>query len=233
MSRPRWERLEEWARTEASRSLDLGLDPHPALVFFEGEEPTLYVRGGARYERAGPDDQALRWNELFGLGMVIHPERAAVVTPTRIRTDSDGALAGEAEGEMGVFVGWARRRDGTDPEQGGVVLTYGLDDRGSPSWGDRYELADSSPLRTHLDATVTGRWRADDGDQPYRERIGMTPAGALYALTRFGLTVGVAPDWYARYGFDEPLPPGDVRPEDRRRAQRRWRADRPTTEVGS
>lgn len=234
MDRPPWDRLEGWARAEASRSLDVGLDLQPTLVFFEGERPTLYVRGGARYGPSTPADRALWWNELFGLGMIVHPERAAVLTPTRLRPDSDGSLAGEAEGEMGVLLGWTRRRDGDEAEQGGVVLSYRLDDAGSPHWKDRFELEETAgPLSRHLIATVTGRWGDDRDGRPTLRSTGMTAAGLVYAVTRFGLSVGVDPDWYARYGFDEPIPPSKVRPEDRRRAERRWQARHHRTKVES
>lgn len=227
--RPNWDRLEDWARSEASAYLDIGLQPHPTLLFFEGEDATLYVRGGAKYATSATDDQALRWNELFGMGMVIHPEGAALMTPTRLRTDADGSLAGEAEGESGVFVGWARRRDAAPPEQGGVILTYGLDDAGRPEWNERIELPEGGPFSTYLAATVTGQWHQAGRTGSPGDVIGMTPAGIAYALSRFGFSIGVDPGWYGRYGLDEPLPPRELRPEDRRRARRIRQARRSGT----
>lgn len=228
MDRPRWDRLEDWGRGEASRYLAEGLDPHPTLAFFEGDEPTLYTRAGAIYATAGARSDDLRWRQLFGMGMVIHPERAVLMSTGRLRTDDDGALLGEAEGEAAVFVSWARRREGAAPEQGGVVLAYGLDDTGAVRWGERFELPDGGPPGRYLAATVTGRW-SDDG--PDEDPVEMSAAELAYAMSRYGFALGVDPDWRQRYGLDQPIAARGVRPEDRARAKRLPR--RHPTEVRS
>jgi len=224
VTRPCWDRLEEWAQAEAGAYLDAGLLPRPTLLYFEGEQATLYARDDISDTTPPGADASLRWNQLFGVGMVIHPEGVAVATPTRLRTDDDGMLVGEAEGEAAVYVGWARRRDGAEPEQGGVILTYGVDDRGGVRWSDRHELSEAGPLAPLLNATITGRWLQTDGGSRGGDQADISRAGLVYGLSRFGVSVGVARDWYARYGLDEPINPRHVRPEDRRRAHRFWQA---------
>ncbi|MBW3657435.1 MAG: hypothetical protein KY457_02280 [Actinobacteria bacterium] len=232
---PTWERREAWGRAAAIRWLDRGLRPPPTLVLFEGDEATVYVRGASRLERSHDRraDERLAWDELFALGWTLRPEGVLLLTPVRVRTDADGALAGEAEGEAGVGMEWMRRRPDAPPEHGGVVLTYGLDDAGRVTWRDREELpGDDGPLRAPLTAVVTGRWPAEGDDVEERSAdLGMSPASLAYSLRCFGLTVGVADGWLERYGFAVPLDPRDVRREDRRRAEA-WRDhQRALTEV--
>ena len=228
MDVPTWERREEWARAEVRCWLDRGLQPPPILLLFEDDEASLYVRGAVR---PAPElDQRVAWNELFALGWALTPEAALVVTPVRVRTDADGALAGEAEGGPGIGMEWMRRQPDGAPEHGGVVHTYGLDDLGGLVWRDREELPDDDgPLRDHLTAVVTGRWPAgaDGGvDGEGREAdLGLSPASLAYSLRAFGLTIGVADGWFSAYGFDVPVDPRQVRPEDRQRA-RAWRSHR-------
>jgi hypothetical protein len=233
MDRPSWDRLEAWARAEAARYLDVGLEPHPTVVFFEGEEPTMYVRAGARYATGHRADAPSPWQELFAMGMVVHPERAALVAPIRLRTDDDGADLGEAEGEAAVAIDWIRRRDDGSHDRGGAALPYGLDDRGAVRWGEREEFPEGGPMGQFLTATVTGRWFTQDDRAGAPEGIDMGPAEMAYAFTRFGFVLGVARDWWERYGLDEPIAPEKVRPEDRRRARRRWDARRRVAEVRS
>lgn len=227
---PTWERREDWALDEMRCWLDRGLQPPPILVLFEGDEATLYVRGACR---PAPElDQRTAWSELLALGWALTPEAAMVVTSVRVRTDADGALAGEAEGEAGVGIEWMRRRPGGAPEHGGVVHTYGIDDAGAPRWRDRSELpGNDGPLHAPLTAVVTGRWPEGDaagdaaGGGGRAADLGLPPASLAYSLRAFGLPIGVASGWFARYGFDEPVDPRHVRPEDRERA-RAWRSHR-------
>lgn len=233
MNRPSWDRLEDWARREAARYLDVGLAPHPTVVFFEGDEATLYVRAGARYVTGHRADQPSPWHELFAMGMVIHPERAALVAPVRMRTDGDGADLGEAEGEAAVAIDWIRRRDDGPHDRGGAAWAYGLDDRGGVRWGEREEFPEGGPMGDLLTATVTGRWFEHDGAAAEPVRVDMGPAGMAYAVSRYGFVIGVARDWWGRYGLDRPIAPESVRPEDRRRARGRWDARRRVEEVPS
>lgn len=220
MDVPAWERREEWALAEVGCWLDRGLQPRPILLLFEDDEATLYVRGALR--PAPQLDQQLAWSELFALGWALTPEAALVVTPVRVRTDADGALAGEAEGEAAIAMEWMRRRDGGALEHGGVLLTYGLDDRGEVAWRGREELAGDGPLSGALTATVTGSWPASSMRAERPAELGMPAAELAYSLRCFGLTIGVARGWAAHYGFDVPVPPRKVRREDRRRAEA-WR----------
>ncbi|MBW3620141.1 MAG: hypothetical protein KY461_07850 [Actinobacteria bacterium] len=228
MDVPAWERREEWALAEVGCWLDRGLQPRPILLLFEDDEATLYVRGALR--PAPQLDQQLAWSELFALGWALTPEAALVVTPVRVRTDADGALAGEAEGGAGIGMEWMRRRHDGAPEHGGVVHTYGIDDAGDVIRRDRVELPDDDgPLRDQLTAVVTGRWPAGAGGGAVgggpEADLGLPPASLAYSLRAFGLTIGVADGWFARYGFDAPVDPRHVRPEDRQRA-RAWRSHR-------
>lgn len=235
MDRPSWDGREAWGRAEMSRALDRGLEPVPRMLLFEGEEATVYVRG-SRMPAVGRD-QRTAWSELFALGWTLQPEGALVVMPVRVRTDVGGGLAGEAAGEAGIGMEWMRRRADGPPQHGGIVLTYGLDDAGRPVWRDRDELpAGDGPLHAPLTAAVTGRWPAgsgdDDADGDARPAdLGMSPAGLVYALRGFGLTVGVAMGWSSYYGFDVPIDPREVRREDRRRAEAWWDHRRELTEV--
>jgi hypothetical protein len=219
---PTWQGREAWSRAETARSLDRGLQPVPTLVLFEGEEATVYVRGSTRTghrELPREDAQRLAWSELFVLGWTLTPEAALVVLPARVRTDDDGALVGEAEGEAAITMEWMRRRETGPPEHGGVVLTYGLDDRGEVVWRDREELTEGGPLYAPLGATVTGRWPAGSEEDERPADLGMPASELACSLRCFGLTVGVARGWYSHYGFDVPIAPGKVRREDRRRAE--------------
>lgn len=233
MDVPTWERREEWARAEMTRALDRGLLPAPTVLLFEGDEATVYIRGGPK---VGPDlDQRMAWNELFALGWTLTPERVVVVMPVRVRTDGDGALAGEVEGQAGIGMEWMRRRPDGPPAHGGLVHTYGLDDAGRLAWRDREELpADDGPLHAPLTAVVTGRWPAGPDDEDGEGRpadLGMSPASLAYSLRGSGLTIGVATGWFSHYGFDVPIRPRLVRPEDRRRAEAWWDHRRELTEV--
>lgn len=227
MDGPTWGRREEWAREEVRPWLDRGLLPPPVLLLFEGDEATVYVRGGAHAVRPGqPPDERMRWNELFALGWALTPEAALLVTSVRLRSDAADDLLSQAEGEAGVGMAWVRRRpDGPDrpPEAGGVLHTYGLDDAGEVTWRERIELAADAelPMGDALTAIVTGRWPADPdaGDDGRRADLGMSPASLAYSLRCFGVTIGVARGWVERYGFDVPVDPRQVRREDRRRAE--------------
>ncbi len=232
MERPTWQDREAWALTEAARHLDRGLLPPPTLLCFEGDEATLYVRGGPK---VGEVDQKLAWGELFALGWTLRPEGALLLTTVRLRTDADDALLGEAEGEAGVTVAWARRRgEGEAHEYGAALFAYGVDDAGAFTWRDREDIVAGGPLEGPLTAAVTGRWPADDRHPDGRPAdVGMPPSGLAYALSRYGLTVGVADGWFERYGFHVPIDPHDVRREDRRRARARWDRRRELTEVSS
>lgn len=229
MDRPTWERREAWAREDVWPWLDRGLFPPPTLLLFEGNEATVYVRGGARYARPWASaDERTRWNELFALGWTLTPEAALLVTPVRLRSDAQDELLSEAEGEAGVAMTWMRRRTGAPPEAGGVIHTYGLDDAGDVTWRDRLELPPGTvPMDEALTATVTGRWPAGPGAGPdgagRTADLGMAPSSLAYSLRCFGLTIGVARGWIEHYGFDVPIDPTQVRREDRRRADA-WRA---------
>lgn len=231
MERPTWQDREAWALAEAGRYLDRGLLPPPTLLLFEGDEATLYVRGGPK---VGAVEQGAAWSELFALGWALRPEAALLVTSVRLRTDADDAPLGEAEGEAGVGFEWMRRRAGEPPEHGGAVVAYGLDDAGAAAWRDREDFGDDGPMKAALTAAVTGRWPADDRHPDGRPAdVGMPPANLAYALSRFGVTIGVADGWFERYGFHLPVAPDQVRREDRRRARARWDRRHELTEVSS
>jgi hypothetical protein len=215
---PTWPDREAWARDHAAGYLQHGLLPRPTVVLFEGDDATVYVRGGQRFGAEADPTQHESWSLLFGLGYVLRPEGAMVATPIRLRSDGDGALMGEAEGEAALGIEWMRRRSGGAVEHGGVVHTHGIDDRGGHVWRERIEASSGVGFRPLLSTAVEGGARAD-GAVP---AVDMGAAESLYAITRFGFTVGVAHGWRERYGFDRPIDPRKVRREDRRRARQRW-----------
>jgi hypothetical protein len=206
---PRWDDPAGWARREADAVLERGLAPRPSVLLFEGERPTAYVRGRASY-RDDPHRDVL-YAELFALGELLCPEGVCVAYPVTIRPDDHDGPAIAAAGRPGIAVERVRRRPGADPEHHGCMLPYGLDDTGARSWDEPASLGDGGPLQTTLAAMVT------PGENRFEEHV--RPAGMVYALTRFGLVVGVDPDWRERYGLDDALDPREVRREDRDRVR--------------
>jgi len=218
------------ARQEAVPRLERGLAVHPTLIAFEGEEPTLYLRG--RPPTCVEDDEVIA--ELLLLPDLLDLTRLLVVSEVRlgvpepfdvdpepvgthsraVRPDLDSveaALAGRA-----ITVDRVERDALGAISRDGLLLEFHLDDQGGLRFEPPEPLPQGGPWAEIL-ATRMSRRQPPDADDDF------SPPGAVYALSRFGVVVAVAPGWGARYGFDRPVDPAMVRPEDRRRAQTRLR----------
>lgn len=243
---PDWDDPIATAHQEAAVRLARGLPVRPTLIGFEGHEPTLYVRG--RLAFAGPDREVavpelLLLPRMLGLRrmMIVSqvtmsasdplldagaPPHADLSTQpgsargSRTRAahpapdDVDAAVHRALFAQRAIVVDRVQRDEPGMIDGGCHVLRYRIDDRGRCCWDDPVELPDAGPW-TEVVAQQFAAGERDDRPDALR------PTDATYALTRFGVTIAVAPTWRARYGFDGPLDPRGVRREDRRRAQDR------------
>ena len=229
------------ARQEAVPRLERGLAVHPTLIAFEGDEPTLYLR--ARPPSCVDDDGVVA--ELLLLPDLLDLTRLLVVSEVRLGApesfDDGSAPAGPcpravrpeldsveaAEAGRAISVDRVERDACGAINRDGQLLAYHLDDHGELRVTPPEPLPQGGPWAEILAHRLQQRPTPDPDDD-------FSPAGAAYALSRFGVVVAVAPGWASRYGFDRPVDPAMVRPEDRRRAQarRRRRAAVTTSEPG-
>jgi hypothetical protein len=210
---PNWYEPVATARREAQHPLTRGLTVRPTVIGFEGDEPTLYVRSRLAWHDSDAERSALS-NELLALPLLLELSRLLIVSPGRLLdSDLDDPEVADALAERAVTVDIAERDDHGQVTTSGHALPYTVRDDGQPTWDTPIHLPGGGPWSGALRKALTDRPRLDkDG------RLGA--AGFAYALSRSGVVVAVAPGWRSRYGFDQPVRPGRVRSEDRRRAQR-------------
>lgn len=213
------------AHHEADRRLPRGLPVRPTLIGFEQRRPTLYVRG--RMPASDVDlDRVIP--ELLLLPMMLRiPQLMLIsqVTMSDAMTDRfdevDGAVRRSLDADRGIIVERVVRDAHGLVDGSGDALPYRIDDHGRCCWEEPIELPTGGPWA----AVIGHRLSLDDADE-VPDTLG--PAEAAYALSRFGVTIAVAPTWRSRYGLDGPIAHRQVRREDRRRAR-----DREARLVGS
>lgn len=135
---------------------------------------------------------------------------------TDANRDLDAKIRRALFAERAIVVERVHRVDGGRLDSIGDVLPYRIDDHGRCCWEDPITLPDGGPWTGVVDQQLTAG-DPDDAADDADDALG--PTGAAYALTRFGVTVAVAPSWRTRYGFDGRIDHRGVRREDRRRAR--------------
>lgn len=216
------------ARQEAVPRLARGLPVHPTLIAFEGDEPTLYLRGRppTRVDDDGVVAELLLLPDLLDLTrlLVVAEARLSPPDPTGADQGPAGSRAVRPEYDSpeaaltsrAITVDRVEREPDGAIRRDGLLLEFHLDDRGEPRFEPPEPMEHGGPWAAVLATRLESRPPVDPQD-------GFVPAGAAYALSRFGVVAAVAPGWQARYGLDRPVDPAMVRPEDRRRARRRLR----------
>ncbi|MFA9430737.1 hypothetical protein [Egicoccus sp. AB-alg2] len=207
-SPPRWEDPIGSAGEEAAIAVRRGLQVRPTLYGFEDGQPTIRVQVGFGVLHARQHEMnslLIGPVALLGIRQVLLFSSARCTDPQVQDSDLQAALA-----TYGITVEVAQRK-GVQP----VVEAYLLDQQvvdGEVRWSDPERLDDGvwSPSLRHALAQDAAM-REDD---PAR-------LGTVYALSRWGVVVEVAPGWQDRYGFTR-VPRNlerQVRPADRRRAR--------------
>lgn len=219
MQVPRWDEPIAAARHEAEVPLSRGLDLRPTSIAFEGDEPTLYVRGGPCWP--GRQTRTTMTGELLVLLATLGLSRAMIISEGTLTDEhiADPTVREVLAQRALIVERGARATDGLITTDAHLLPYRRLDD-GRVAWDDTIPQPDGGPWAAAL------RHFLEPGAVDAAAQLGAT--GLAYGLSRRGAVVAVSPTWRGRYGFDAPVDPRMVRAEDRHRARRTSQPHRTT-----